>query len=90
MNRTERASNIIAILQKNNPHPATELTYKTSWQLLVAAILSAQSTDKQVNIITASLFAKYPTPQDLVRLSPEELAEEIKTIGLFRSTHIYL
>ncbi len=59
--------------------------FRTPFELLVAAILSAQCTDKQVNRITARLFKKYNKPQDFACLKPEELAEEIKGCGLYRN-----
>lgn len=83
--RKEKATKILAALQEKNPNPASELDFATPWQLLVAVILSAQSTDKQVNKVTANLFAKYPTPIDLAKLSPDQLATEIKSLGLFRN-----
>jgi endonuclease-3 len=52
---------------------------------LVAAILSAQCTDKQVNRITARLFEKHNSPQEFALLTPEELGEEIKGVGLYRN-----
>lgn len=88
--RKEKARQIFGILQEQNPHPATELNFATPWQLLVAAVLSAQSTDKQVNKVTSGLFEKYPGPAELAVLEPEELAEEIKTLGLFRNKSRHL
>lgn len=61
------------------------LTYRNPFELLIAVILSAQSTDQQVNKITAPLFAKYSTPEDFAGLTESELAEEIKGVGLFRN-----
>lgn len=85
MKRKDKASRIIEILQESNPKPATELHYETPWQLLVAAVLSAQATDKQVNKITEQLFKDYPEPADIAAVTAEELAEKIKSIGLFRN-----
>lgn len=79
---------ILAILERfaaHNPNPATELRYNTPYQLLVAVILSAQSTDKAVNKVTDRLFAIAPTPMAMVALGEEGLAEQIKSLGLFRS-----
>lgn len=90
MTRKERAKAIFAILAAANPNPETELDYETAWQLLAAAMLSAQSTDKQVNKVTATLFRKYPGPAEVAALTPEELAEEIKTLGLFRNKSKHL
>jgi endonuclease-3 len=88
--RKEKAKEILALLNEENPHPVTELSYKTPWQLLVATVLSAQSTDKQVNKVTAALFQKFPEPAAMAQLQPEELAEEIKTLGLFRNKSKHL
>lgn len=68
-----------------NPEPRSELEYRTPYQLLVAVILSAQATDKSVNLATGKLFARAPTPQAMVALGEDGLAEYIKTIGLFRT-----
>jgi endonuclease III len=76
---------ILAILQEMYPDAHCELNYRNPFELLVATILSAQSTDRQVNIITTDLFDQYPMPTDFVQLSEEELAQEIRGIGLFRN-----
>lgn len=67
------------------PNAGTSLIFKTPFELLVAAILSAQSTDKQVNRITARLFEKHNSPLEFALLTPEELGEEIKGVGLYRN-----
>ncbi len=76
---------ILKRLNKEYPEPKTELEYETPFQLLVATILSAQSTDVQVNKITKKLFAKYPDVQHMAKLSAKELEKEIKGVGLFRN-----
>jgi endonuclease-3 len=68
-----------------NPDPRTELEYATPFQLLVAVILSAQATDKGVNLATRRLFRDAPNPRDIAALGEDGLAEYIKTIGLFRN-----
>ena len=68
-----------------NPAPTTELESATPFQLLIAVILSAQATDVGVNKATARLFPVAPTPQAMLALGEEGLAEYIKTIGLFRT-----
>jgi len=68
-----------------NPHPKTELVYRTPFELLVAVVLSAQATDKSVNLATAKLFPAANTPVKMVELGEEGLAEYIKSIGLFRT-----
>ncbi|OFZ83701.1 MAG: endonuclease III [Betaproteobacteria bacterium RBG_16_66_20] len=68
-----------------NPHPKTELAYRTPFELLVAVVLSAQATDKSVNLATAKLFPVANTPAKMVELGEARLMEYIKTIGLFRT-----
>ncbi len=68
-----------------NPHPKTELVYRTPYELLVAVVLSAQATDKSVNLATAKLFAVADTPSKMVELGEKRLEDYIKTIGLFRT-----
>jgi endonuclease III len=72
-------------LQAINPHPKSDLQYRNSFELLIAVILSAQATDKSVNIATAKLFKVANTPQKMVKLGEEKLISYIQTIGLFRS-----
>jgi len=72
-------------LARANPHPVTELAYGTPYQLLVAVILSAQATDKSVNLATPALFKAAGTPQKMARLSEAELIPYINRIGLFRA-----
>ena len=72
-------------LRDANPHPTTELEYASPFQLLVAVVLSAQSTDKGVNIATRRLFALAPTPEAMMDLGEAGIAEQIKTIGLYRN-----
>ena len=72
-------------LQKANPQPASELSYASHFQLLVAVILSAQATDKSVNLATRQLFIDAPTPEAVLALGEEGLIEYIRTIGLFRT-----
>ena len=68
-----------------NPHPKTELAYRMPFELLVAVVLSAQATDKSVNLATAKLFPVANTPAKMVELGEARLMEYIKTIGLFRT-----
>ena len=68
-----------------NPQPKTELVYRTPFELLVAVVLSAQATDKSVNLATGKLFAVANTPDAMVRLGEQKLIEHIKSIGLFRT-----
>ena len=70
-------------LRAANPHPTTELKYSTPFELLVAVVLSAQATDKSVNLATAKFFPI--TPEKIVKLGVSGLEEYIKSIGLFRT-----
>ena len=72
-------------LQKENPHPTTELVFTTPFELLIAVILSAQATDKSVNQATAQLFPVANTPQAIAALGERGLKKYIKTIGLYNS-----
>lgn len=86
----EKAAKILSILEMAYPGAGTALKFSTPFELLVAVMLSAQSTDQQVNRITGSLFSKYHTPGDFAALAPEELAEEIKGCGLYHNKSRYI
>lgn len=81
----EQRHEFFARLAAANPAPRSELQYASPFQLLVAVILSAQATDRSVNAATAALFHVAPTPQAMLALGEEQLAEHIKTIGLYRN-----
>jgi len=72
-------------LRSANPNPTTELAFRTSFELLVSVVLSAQATDKSVNFATEKLYRKADTPQAVLALGLEGLIEHIRTIGLYRS-----
>ena len=74
-----------ATLREANPQPASELAYSSVFELLAAVLLSAQATDVSVNSATRHLFAIAPTPQKMLALGVDGLAERIKTIGLYRN-----
>jgi len=76
---------IFVRLREHNPHPRTELHYRTPFELLVAVVLSAQATDKGVNKATAKLFKVARTPRAILDLGETGLKKYIKTIGLFNS-----
>jgi endonuclease III len=80
-----RVSEIISRLDKQYPDVTCALTHKSAWELLVATILSAQSTDVRVNIVTPELFRKYPTVQDFAALTPEQLQPDVRSTGFFRN-----
>jgi len=84
MNKLKR-SEIFSRLQADNPHPKTELEYASSFELLVAVALSAQSTDKGVNKATQKLFAVANTPEKILSLGEAGLKKHIRTIGLYNT-----
>jgi endonuclease-3 len=76
---------IFETLRAANPHPTTELEYRTPFELLVAVVLSAQATDKSVNLATRRLYAVANTPAAIAALGEDGLIPYIQTIGLFRT-----
>jgi endonuclease III len=84
MNSGKRVE-IFRRLRDANPAPTTELEYRTPFELLVAVILSAQATDRSVNLATRNLFAVANTPQALLELGEQGLLPYIKSIGLYRT-----
>ena len=78
------AEDFFARLKRLDPEPKTELNYVNPYTLLVAVALSAQATDKGVNKATASLFSRVTTPEQMLALGEEKLADAIKTIGLYK------
>lgn len=84
MNKAKRHE-IFSRWQAANPAPTTELNFDNPFQLLIAVILSAQATDKSVNIATARFFPTHGTPQGILALGLDGLTEHIKTIGLFKT-----
>ena len=81
MRREERYKAVIEYFEKAMPVAESELNYENPYQLLVAVILSAQCTDKRVNLTTPALFEAYPTPYDMAKASPEEIYEYIRSIS---------
>ncbi|HHY13219.1 MAG TPA: endonuclease III [Thermoanaerobacterales bacterium] len=76
---------VLNILKELYPNADTGLNFSSKFELLISTILSAQSTDKQVNKITSKLFKKFNTPEDFARLEPVELENEIRSCGLYRN-----
>ena len=76
---------LFAQLSKDIPNPKTELNYNSIFELLIAVILSAQSTDNRVNIITTRLFKIAGTPEKIVDLGQQKLTQVIKSIGLYKN-----
>lgn len=83
--KSHRLEKIILGLQKAYPDAHCELTHSNPLELLVATILSAQCTDKQVNLVTADLFRKYRTAKDYAQVGAEEFANDIRRIGFYRN-----
>ena len=81
MTRKQRYLFVIDFFQKHTPDAETELTYDNEYELLVSVILSAQCTDKRVNMTTPALFLKYPDPEALSHANPSELLNLIKSIS---------
>ena len=81
MTRKERFQFVLDYFSKNNPDAETELLYDSPYQLLVAVILSAQCTDKRVNMTTPAIFERYPDPQTLAQASFDELFPLIRSIS---------
>jgi len=83
--KKERIKQIIQILEKEYPEAKTSLHYHNALEILVATILSAQCTDKRVNIVTKSLFKKYQTAQDYANAEITELEQDIRSTGFYRN-----
>jgi endonuclease-3 len=79
INRKERIKAVIDYFSEHMPEPETELSYEDPYELIVSVILSAQCTDKRVNMITPALFRRYPGPEQLARATQEEVFELIRS-----------
>jgi endonuclease-3 len=84
MNKQKRTE-IFSRLRAENPQPTTELRFDSSFELLIAVLLSAQATDVSVNKATSTLFAAANTPESMLALGVDGVKEHIKTIGLFNT-----
>ena len=91
MLKKERYKNFINYFVSNFPDPQTELHYENPYQLLVAVILSAQCTDKRINLVTPALFERYPNPEKMAESSVEEIFEYIKSVSYpnNKAKHLY-
>jgi endonuclease-3 len=81
----EKRREIFRRLQAANPEPRSELQYRSSFELLVAVVLSAQATDRSVNLATAKLFPRADTPRAILALGEAGLTDYIRSIGLYRT-----
>jgi endonuclease III len=85
VDRSTKTREVLSKLQNQHPDADTELDYKSPYQLLVATILSAQSTDARVNLVTPALFKRYPHARALAGATPEQLEPLIHSTGFFRA-----
>ena len=85
MNRQERTAALIRAFRKAYPNAHCELVFANPLQLLIATVLSAQCTDKRVNLVTETLFQRYRSAADFARVGQEELEEAIRPTGFFRN-----
>lgn len=81
MTLKQRYAGVIEYFEQHMPHPETELYYRNPYELLVAVILSAQCTDKRVNMVTPELFERYPDARILSKAEPEQVFEYIRSIS---------
>ncbi len=81
----QRVRKVISRLKRAYPDAKCSLNHANAFELLIATILSAQCTDARVNIVTQNLFRKYPKAADYLKVSPQELQEDIRTTGFFRN-----
>ncbi|HEY7822867.1 MAG TPA: endonuclease III [Acidimicrobiia bacterium] len=79
-----KARAVLNRIEKRYPRMGTALDYENPWQLLVVTVLSAQTTDENVNKVAPGLFARYPTPSDLAEANPEDVEELIFSTGFYR------
>lgn len=86
----ERYEGILDHFSREQPNPETELHYSDSFQLLVAVMLSAQCTDKRVNMVTPALFAALPTPQAMATASVEDILQYVKSVSYPNSKALHL
>ena len=85
INSAERNAEILAELRRLYPDAGPELHFTNPFETLVATMLSAQCTDKRVNLVTQKLFARYKCPKDLAAITPEELEPQIRECGLYHN-----
>ena len=86
----ERYQAILEYFQQQQPNPETELQYRDPFQLLVAVMLSAQCTDKRVNLVTPALFAAYPTPQLMAQAGVDDILQYVKSVSYPNSKAAHL
>lgn len=90
LKQDEKVEKLIELFSEHYPEPSTALNFETPFELLIATILSAQTTDQQVNKVTKKLFKDYKNPKEILQLSQKELENKINSIGLFRNKAKYI
>jgi len=90
ISKEEKVEKLVDLFSEYYPEPGTALNFSTPFELLIATILSAQTTDVQVNKVTEKLFEEYNRPEAMLELSQKELEEKINSIGLFRNKAKYI
>lgn len=85
MDRNKRAQMVVRKLKKLFPDVHTTLVYSNNWELLVSVMLSAQCTDKKVNEVTETLFVKYPSLNDYIKVARGEFEQDIRQTGFYRN-----
>jgi len=85
MDNGDKLDIILELLEKNYSDATTMLNFRNPFELLIATMLAAQCTDRQVNKVTPGLFSKYPRPEDFAALTPEMLEQDIKSCGFYRT-----
>lgn len=88
--KREKTEKLIELFSQHYPKPGTALNFSTPFELLIATILSAQTTDLQVNKVTKELFEEYNSPEDFLELSKSQLEKKINSIGLYRNKSKYI
>ena len=81
MRRKERYQHVLAYFKENMAEATTELEFGSCFQLLCAVVLSAQCTDKRVNMVTPALFGRYPTAEEMAKAEPEDVLEYVKSVS---------
>ncbi|MFN2340459.1 MAG: endonuclease III [Halanaerobium sp.] len=90
INKAEKVEKLVELFSEHYPEPGTALYFRTPFEILIATVLSAQTTDVQVNKVTRELFKEYNTPELMLKLSQKELEEKINSIGLFHNKAKYI
>ena len=86
--KAEQINEVLSKLEIMHPEASCALDHRSNFELLIAVVLSAQTTDVSVNKVTPSLFAKYPSPEALALADPSDVAQIIKTIGLYKNKSV--